>query len=70
VLQFRVADSDLVDAYVESDPDANWGSPGFSKKVVMARLSRLDGLILREVQVESWMCGAPIPVRKAHLDLR
>jgi len=39
VLQFWVADERLVDGYVESDAAAFWGARGYSRTVVMARLS-------------------------------
>lgn len=70
VLQFWVQDADLVAAYCQEDPGTYWGAPGFSTKVVMARLGRLDGTTLRELLVESWSCRAPVSVSKAHRDLR
>jgi hypothetical protein len=70
ILQFWVADPDLVAAYVNDDPATYRGAPGFSKKVVMATLSRLDDQLLRELLVESWSCRAPASLRKAHPDLR
>lgn len=70
VLQFWVPDEALVGAYVTSAPEVFWGAPGFSRKVVMARL-RLMGLPeLREVLVESWSCRATATLRKANPDLR
>jgi hypothetical protein len=70
VLQFWVPDSDLVHAYVAADPATFWGAPGYSKKVVMARLPMVDASTLRELLVESWMCRASASLRKAHADLR
>jgi hypothetical protein len=65
-----VPDADLVAAYVQDDPTVYHGAPGFSKKVVMATLTRLDGQTLRELLVESWSCRAPATVRKRHPGLR
>lgn len=70
ILQFWVADPDLVQAYVTDDPEAYAGAAGYSKKVVMARLERLDNQTVRENLVESWTCRAPVSVAKAHPDLR
>ncbi len=70
VLQFWVPDEDLVGAYVSSAPETFWGAPGFSRKVVMARLRALGAVELREVLVESWACRATATLRKAHSDLR
>lgn len=70
VLQFWVPNADLVAAYVDDDPVTYYAAPGFSRKAVMARLSRLDSQTLREVLVESWMCRAPKRLTKAHSDLR
>lgn len=70
VLQFWVADPDHVQAYPADDPDTYRGAPGYSRKVVMARLDRLDPQILREVLVESWSSRAPVTLRRRHADLR
>lgn len=70
VLQFWVPVADLVHAYVTDDPETYWGAPGFSKKVVMARLESLGGETLREVLVESWACRAPVSLSNTHRDLR
>lgn len=70
ILQFWVPDADIVAAYVADDPEIYWGAPGFSKKVVMARLDRLGDLVLREVLIESWACRAPVSIRRRHEDLR
>jgi hypothetical protein len=70
VLQFWVPDADLVDAFVRADPQTYWGASGFSKKVVMARLSALDGVTLRELLVESWSSRAPVSLRKRFPELR
>lgn len=66
VLQFWVADPDLVQAYAADDPDTYRGAPGYSRKVVMARLDRLDPQILREVLVQP----RPGHLRRRHADLR
>jgi hypothetical protein len=70
VLQFWVPDAGLVAAYVDADPATSYGAPGFSTKVVMARLTHLENQPLREALVESWMCRAPKTLSKAHADLR
>ena len=70
ILQFWVPDADLVAAYVQDDPTAYRGAAGYSKKVVMATLTSLDGQTLREVLVESWSCRAPAGLRKQHPGLR
>jgi hypothetical protein len=70
VLQFWVPDEDLVSAYLTSAPEIFWGAPGFSRKVVMARLGALGAAELREVLVESWTCRATATLCKAHPDLR
>jgi hypothetical protein len=70
VLQFWVAHEDLVGAQVTSAPETFWGAPGFSRKVVMARLGALDAAELREVLVESWTCRATATLRKGHPGLR
>ncbi len=70
VLQFWVSGEDLVGAYLTSAPEVFWGAPGFSRKVVMARLMALELRELREVLVESWSCRATATLRKAHTDLR
>lgn len=69
ILQFWVPDPDLVQAYVQADPELYWGAPGFSKKVVMTRLGRLTEEVVRELLVESWCARAPVSLRKAHPDL-
>ncbi len=69
VLQFWVADEDLVAAY-EAEPRVFRGARGFSRKVVMARLAALSDPELREVLVESWSCRATATLRKAHPGLR
>lgn len=70
LLQFWVAEPDLVQAYPQDDPQTYAGMPGFAKKVVLAHLDRLDERVLRELLVESWSCLAPISVRRAHPGLR
>jgi hypothetical protein len=70
ILQFWVPDADLVQAFVHDDPETYGGAPGYSKKVVMASLPRLEGQTLRELLVESWTCRAPLSLRKVHPDLR
>ena len=39
------------------------------RKVVMARLDRLDEEMLGELLVESWRCRAPAGIRRAHPDV-
>lgn len=70
ILQFWVPDADLVAAYAQDDPATYHGAPGYSKKVVMASLARLDNQTLRELLVESWACRAPVTLRRKHPDLR
>jgi hypothetical protein len=70
VLQFWVPDEDLVAAYVTSSPGVFRGAPGFSRKVVMARLSAVGEVELREVLVESWACRDTATLRTAHPQLR
>jgi len=70
ILQFWVPDPDLVAAYAQDDPTTYHGAPGYSKKVVMASLPRMDPQTLREVLVESWACRAPVTLRRKHPDLR
>ncbi len=70
VLQFWVPGEDLVGAYLTSAPEVYWDAPGFSRKVVMARLKALGLPELREVLVESWSCRATATVRAAYPDLR
>ena len=70
VLQFWVSAEDLVGGYLTSTPEVFWGAPGFSRKVVMARLKALGLSELREVLVESWSSRANATLRKAHPDLR
>jgi hypothetical protein len=69
VLQFWVADEDLVAAFETSDPQIFHGARGFSRKVVMARLPALSAVELREVLVESWSCRATATLRSIHPDL-
>ncbi|HKE69322.1 MAG TPA: hypothetical protein VKB55_08710, partial [Nocardioidaceae bacterium] len=59
-----------VAAYAQDDPTTYHGAPGYSKKVVMASLPRMDPQTLREVLVESWACRAPVRLRRKHPDLR
>jgi hypothetical protein len=68
VLQFWVADPDLVHAYVESDGTTYQGAAGYSRTVVMARLSRLGEGDLRNVLVESWRARATTALRQRHAD--
>ncbi len=70
VLQFWVPDADLVSAHVEADPATYWDALGYSRKVVLARLSALDLETLREHLVESWCCRAPEPLRNQHPGVR
>jgi len=70
ILQVWVPDADLVAAYAEDDPATYHGASGYSKKVVMASLARLDPQTLRELLVESWACRAPVTLRRKHPDLR
>ena len=70
VLQVWVADPALVDAVVAEDPAHRWGARGYSRYVVMVRLSSLEPATLRELLVESWAARAPVKLRKAHADLR
>jgi hypothetical protein len=70
ILQFWVSDPDLVQAYVQADPELYWGAPGYSKKVVMSRLGRLVEDMVRELLVESWSARAPVSLRRAHPDIR
>ena len=70
VLQVWVADPALVDAVVAEDPEHRWGARGFSRYVVMVRLSSPDATALRELLVESWAARAPARLRKAHADIR
>lgn len=69
VLQFWVSDADIVAAHVHDDPVTFAAMPGYSRKVVMAKLRRLDDQMLRELLVESWACRAPKSLSKAHRDL-
>jgi hypothetical protein len=69
VLQFWVADERLVDGYVESDAMTFWGARGYSRTVVMARLSGLDEGDLRDVLVESWQARTTATLRRRHADL-
>ena len=70
VLQFWVAEPDLVQAYVDDDPTTYGSARGYSPCVVMATLARLGIDLLRELLVESWSCRAPARLRAAHADLR
>ncbi len=69
VLQFWVADERLVNGYVESDGTTFRGARGYSRKVVMARLSGLDEGDLRDVLVASWNARTTLTLRKRHSDL-
>ncbi len=69
VLQFCVGDERLVDGYVESDAETFWGARGYSRRVVMARLSGLDESDLRDVLVESWQARTTATLRRRHADL-
>jgi hypothetical protein len=69
LLQVWVADPELVRTYVDEDAETFSGAPGYSKKVVMARLDRLDETLAHELLIESWRCRAPASVRKEHPDL-
>jgi hypothetical protein len=69
VLQFWVADERLVDGYVESDRMTFRGARGYSRTVVMARLSGLDESDLRDLLVESWQARTTATLRKRHADL-
>jgi hypothetical protein len=69
VLQFWVADPDLVHAYVESDGATYRGAAGYSRSVVMARLSGLDDADLRDALVTSWRARATVTLRKRHADV-
>jgi len=66
VLQFWVADPDLVQAFVESDGATFRGAAGYSRTVVMARLSGLDDGDLRDVLVGSWRARASATLRNRH----
>lgn len=70
VLQVWLPDQSLVPAYVADDPDQRWGAPGYSRYVLMVRLSSLDETALRELLVESWAARAPARLVKANADLR
>lgn len=70
ILQFWVPDPGLVQAYVQNDPELYWGAPGYSKKVVMARLGSIAEEVVRELLVESWSARAPVSLRTAHSRLR
>jgi hypothetical protein len=70
VLQFWVADEQLVDGYVAADGATYWGARGYSRTVVMARLSALDESDLRDALVESWRARATATLRRQHADLR
>ncbi len=68
VLQFWVADPDLVHAYVESDGATYRGATGYSRTVVMARLAALDEGDLRDVLLVSWRARATPALRKRRAD--
>jgi hypothetical protein len=68
VLQFWVADPDLVPSYVESDGATYRGAAGYSRRVVMARLAGLDEGDLRDVLAESWRARATAALRKRHAE--
>jgi hypothetical protein len=68
VLQFWVADPDLVHSYVESDGATYWGAAGYSRTVVMARLAALDEGELRDALVGSWRARATATLRKRHAE--
>jgi hypothetical protein len=68
VLQFWVADPDLVQAYVDSDGATYRGAAGYSRTVVMATLSGLDEGDLRGVLTQSWRARASATLRKRHAD--
>ena len=70
VLQIWLADTGLVDPVVAEDPEHRWAARGFSRYVVMARLSALDDATLRELLVESWSARASARLRKANPDVR
>jgi hypothetical protein len=70
VLQVWLPDQDLVPTYVADDPGQRWGAPGFSRYVLMVRLSSLDEPGLRELLVESWAARAPARLVNTHPDLR
>jgi hypothetical protein len=70
VLQFWVADEQLVEGYVESDGATYWGARGYSRTVVMARLSGLDETDLRDVLVASWRARSTATLRKRHAEVR
>ena len=69
VLQFWVADERLVEGYVESDDSTFRGARGYSRTVVMARLSGLDESDLHDVLVESWQARTTATLRKQYADL-
>ncbi|HVX47391.1 MAG TPA: hypothetical protein VHC49_26105 [Mycobacteriales bacterium] len=50
-------------------PEIFHGRPGYSRKVVLGRLDRMTGGLVREVLVESWLCRAPMSLAAAHRDL-
>ena len=70
VLQVWLADPALVAPVVQEDPAHRWSATGFSRYVVMARLSALDEATLRELLVESWAARAPARLVKANPGLR
>lgn len=69
LLQFWVADPDLVMDYGARDPKIFSGLPGYSKKVVLALLDRLDDQLLHELLIGSWLCRAPRSLVRQHPDL-
>jgi hypothetical protein len=69
VLQLWVAEEQLVDGYVESDGATFSGARGYSRLVVMARLSGLEEGDVRDLLAESWCARAPARLRGAHPEL-
>jgi len=69
LLQVWVADPELVHTYVDEDPETFSGAPGYSKKVVMARLDRLDERLVRELLIESWRCRAPTSILREYPEM-
>ena len=68
-MQFWEADERLVDGYVESDGMTLCGARGYSRTLVMARLSGLEEDDLRDVLVESWQARTTATLRRRHADL-
>jgi hypothetical protein len=69
VMQFWVADEQLVAGYVESDGATFRGARGYSRTVVIARLSGLDDGELRDVLVGSWQARTTVTLRRRYADL-